>query len=387
MADGQPLTSESPVRVRDGVAVIEITGPLFRYANVFTAISGATSLEEASRQLGTALADDAIKAIALHVNSPGGQVDGTSEFARLVVAGRKIKPIVPFVSQALSAGYWIASAGGPVVTSDTGMLGSIGVRMALFRGKKSDDTRVEFISSQSPRKNIDPDTDQGARDAQALVDSLATVFVETVAENRGTDVETVLRDFGQGGVFVGAEAVEAGLADSVGTLEEVIQALASAGSDQPSLFTAVLGGASPPLEESMKDNEQGAAAEPTPTKAEQPTPVTAEGLAQSHPEVHASIREAGAQAERERILGVETLAAAHPGHDELVAKAKDEGWSVEKTALTLARAERDAKAAALSDRKADEDALDAPEASSGIEASEAEQALAFLQTAGSPSKN
>jgi ClpP class serine protease len=52
------------------------------------------------------------------------------------------------------------------------------------------------------------------------------VFVGDVARYRGVSVETVLSDFGQGGVFVGQQAVDAGLADAVGSYEQTLRDLA-----------------------------------------------------------------------------------------------------------------------------------------------------------------
>jgi ClpP class serine protease len=54
------------------------------------------------------------------------------------------------------------------------------------------------------------------------VDDLAAIFVDAVALHRGVSADTVLSDFGQGGVFVGQHAVTAGLADRVGTFEQTL---------------------------------------------------------------------------------------------------------------------------------------------------------------------
>ena len=58
--------------------------------------------------------------------------------------------------------------------------------------------------------------------------------MEAVAEYRSVDVNTVLSEFGQGGVLVGAAAVAAGMADSVGTLEDLLTELNSSRSDHGS---------------------------------------------------------------------------------------------------------------------------------------------------------
>lgn len=127
-------------------------------------------------------------------------------------------------SRSQSAGYWIASAADRVVADPTAMLGSIGVVMGM-RAKSGSANTVEFVSSQSPYKRVDPTTETGKAHVQATIDDLADVFVDAVACNRGVTREKVLADFGQGGSMVGAKAVAAGMADSIGSLEGVIASL------------------------------------------------------------------------------------------------------------------------------------------------------------------
>jgi hypothetical protein len=78
-----------------------------------------------------------------------------------------------------------------------------------------------------PYKNTPPYTDEGRKRLQARVDSLAQVFVEKVARNRGVSTDTVLKDFGQGDVMVGQAAIDAGLADRLDSFEASVYLLAS----------------------------------------------------------------------------------------------------------------------------------------------------------------
>ena len=107
--EGRPLTNARTVTMRDGVAVVPITGPIFRYANLFTQISGATSLDVLAKDFASALGNPEVRAIVLEINSPGGQATGISEFAAQVRAAAK--PVVAYVDgMAASAAYWIAAA-------------------------------------------------------------------------------------------------------------------------------------------------------------------------------------------------------------------------------------------------------------------------------------
>lgn len=222
---GRPLDNTRSVTVRDGVAVIPVEGPIFGKANLFTRISGATSIQELATDLRTALDSVSIRAILLDIDSPGGEVAGTAELAQMIRQCAERKPTLAYVSDyGCSAAYWLASAAGEVVLASTAQVGSIGVVGAYRTGK--DSNRVELVSSQSPNKRPDPATESGKAQLQTLIDDIAGVFVADVAGYRGVSEEKVLADFGAGGCFIGASAVEAGLADGVGTFEECLARLA-----------------------------------------------------------------------------------------------------------------------------------------------------------------
>lgn len=221
--------------VRDGIAILDIAGPLFKRANLFVNYSGATSYEILRRDLQAALDDSLVTAIVLNVDSPGGEANGCDELAAAIFNARAKKPITAFVSGfACSGAYWIASAAQRIVVSDLATLGSIGVVLAVTDRRKADEragiSRVEFVSSQSPGKRPDVETDEGKRRVQKMVDDLGAVFVEAVAKHRKVSVETVISKFGKGGVEVGANAVKLGMADAVGQFEGVVRAL---GARQP----------------------------------------------------------------------------------------------------------------------------------------------------------
>lgn len=225
---GRPLDNTRIVTVRDGVAVIPVTGPIFHYADFFTEVSGATSIETLARDFTTALRDPAVHSILLEIDSPGGEAGGVSEFANMVYTARGQKPMVAYVSDVgASAAYWIASAADEIVIDDTAVVGSIGAVAVVPDPSKSTGRTIQIVSSQSPKKRADPTTEGGRSQIQAMIDALADVFVAAVARNRGVTEEAVLADYGQGGVFVGQAAVAAGLVDRLGSFEGVIADLAA----------------------------------------------------------------------------------------------------------------------------------------------------------------
>lgn len=217
---------------RGPVAILEARGPLFNRANLFTAISGATSYDVMRRDLQAALDDPSMRAIAIRFDTPGGAVADVDELAKAIRAGKARKPIIAYVgSQAASAGYWLASQATEIVISETAILGSIGVRAAYQDTSKQDAEKgvVEFISSQSPGKRTDIASDEGKARIQRTIDALADVFIATVASGRGVKPDDVIAKFGGGDVLIGSAAVAAGMADRIGDFEAVVAELAGRG--------------------------------------------------------------------------------------------------------------------------------------------------------------
>lgn len=306
---GRPLENTYDVEIRDGVAIMPVQGPLFRYANLFTMISGATSYDMLAKDFAAALDNPRVSAIMLNIDSPGGEANGVSEFADQIAAARGKKPIIAYVGGlGASAAYWIASAADEIVVSDTSLLGSIGTVMSVTdsreRDAKAGVKRYEVVSSQSPFKRTDIATDDGRARMQVLVDSLSDVFVSKVASNRGIDNETVLKNYGQGDVLVGQAAVSAGLADRIGSFEGVLAELTGKSGSRSGFMAAAAGGADNRASEEIDMTQTNGA----PAADQQPVTLTAAQVAASHPEaaeaLRAEGRSAGATAERARVQGI-----------------------------------------------------------------------------------
>ena len=95
---GKKLENVQPeyIVTDSGVAVIGLDGILAKRMNFFMAISGGTSMQIAAAQLRQALADPEVNSILLHIDSPGGTVDGTIDLANAVFAARGQKTVVAF---------------------------------------------------------------------------------------------------------------------------------------------------------------------------------------------------------------------------------------------------------------------------------------------------
>ncbi|MFQ1042845.1 S49 family peptidase [Gilliamella sp. CG16] len=214
------------------IAVIDVIGPIFTRADLFSDVSGATSIEMLERQLDDALYDDSIRAIVLRIDSPGGEVTGTHELANYIDEACELKPIIAYVQgAACSAAYWIASATGRIYADKTATLGSIGV-VATWTDDSAARaaaglTDYEVVSSQSPNKRLDPTRDDGRAELQKQIDGLADIFIDDVAAFRDVTRDKVMSNFGQGGIFLADEAVMIGMADEVSNFRDVIAKLST----------------------------------------------------------------------------------------------------------------------------------------------------------------
>jgi ClpP class serine protease len=221
---GRKMDNTRNVTKRDGVAIIPVSGPIFPKANLFTEVSGATSIEVLARDFTTALEDASVKSIILDIDSPGGAVSGIHEFAQMVYEARGRKPIVSYVgNMAASAAYWIASATDEIVLDETASLGSIGVVAMVPDPAKRKSADLEIVSSKSPKKRIDVGTEAGRAVIQSEVDALADIFISRVARNRAIEEDDVLGV--EGGMVMGSAAIAAGLGDRLGSMEKLIAEL------------------------------------------------------------------------------------------------------------------------------------------------------------------
>jgi hypothetical protein len=234
---------------------------------------------------------------------------------------KKKKRVTAYVSHlGASAAYLVAASADEIVMDPMAAVGSIGTVARVYTGKEKDVT--EIVSSQSPKKRPDATTDAGREQIQEYVDALAEVFVNAVATYRGVSAETVLSDYGQGGILVGERAVKAGMADRLGSLESVIAG--SAGSTSREVTTM----------------------------SEQQRVLTLAILMAEAPALLAEVRTAAATEERERIKAVE--AQGLPGHESLIATLKYDGKTTgAEAALQVLNAERTARGNKLKEVRED----------------------------------
>jgi signal peptide peptidase SppA len=218
---------ENYYRVEDGVAIIQVMGELVNRGAWVGASSGLTSYEGLDAQLRAAAADDQIKGIVLDLNSPGGQASGAMETGMLVNSIGEKKPVVAFINgMAASAAYAIASGASHIVTTPSGISGSIGVvllhidRSAALAKAGVKPTLIYAGAHKVDGASIMALPEDARARLQAEVDEIYDLFVKTVATHRGLTQKAVRAT--EAGIFQGKSAVEAGLADQVGTLDDAL---------------------------------------------------------------------------------------------------------------------------------------------------------------------
>ena len=210
------------VTYHGNVGVIHISGIISRHADMLASFlgMGSAAIENIAKDFQSLLDNDEVKSIILDFDTPGGAITGVNELAEIIYNARGIKPIKAYVTGlACSAGYFLAAACDEIIIDEMGQVGSIGVMRVV---SKSNEKSVIFKSSQSPMKNIEAESELGKAEYQAKVDYLASIFIDKVAKYRGITAEEVINRGNRGGVLVGAVAVTAGLADRLGSMDQLI---------------------------------------------------------------------------------------------------------------------------------------------------------------------
>jgi signal peptide peptidase SppA len=216
---------------QDGVAIINVLGSLVNRGAWLGAYSGMTSYEGLATQVDAAASDPSVRAILLDIDSPGGEATGAFGFYETLRAARQRKPVAAVVNDlAASAAYGIAAQADEIVVSSSSITGSIGVVMVHMdvskelerRGRKP--TLIFAGAHKVDGNSLEPLSDGVRADLQRDVDAFYDRFVESVAAGRPALPDAAIRAT-QARTFIGAAAIEIGLADRVGSFSETLSRL------------------------------------------------------------------------------------------------------------------------------------------------------------------
>jgi len=210
-----------------GIAVIPIYGSLVKRTVGLQVESGLTSYAAIADQIDSAVADPGVSGIVLDIDSPGGEAAGVFELSRRIRAAGAKKSIWAVANDAaFSAAYAIAASAERLFITETAGVGSIGV-IALHVDQSAKDAtdglRYTAITAGEHKNDFSPHEPlsiQAHASLQAEVDRLYAIFTDQVAQMRGIKVQAVRAT--QAALFFGDEAVKAGLADGVLSLDAAV---------------------------------------------------------------------------------------------------------------------------------------------------------------------
>lgn len=215
-----------------GAQVVTIRGPLMHHADPlcdnYDAIR-ARVVEGLSK---------GPKALVLRIDSPGGLVAGCFELAndiQRLAAAAKV-PVLAYVEgQACSAAYALACAAERIHVSTTAAIGSIGILDVLVDATKADAAmglRYTLVASGARKTDGNPHaetSEEAVRAAEARVEALAEIFFDFVATSRARADASKARSL-EASVVHGVTAEKLGLADAVGSFDQMLASIASADS-------------------------------------------------------------------------------------------------------------------------------------------------------------
>ena len=202
----------------DRIAVVDLDGVIL-------------SPSEIVPQLKKFAEDDSVKAIILHVNSPGGGVAASEEIYREVkrIRDSKKKPIVASIETVGASGaYYVSSATNKIFADNGSIVGSIGVIAEwvnygdlLHWAKLKDITMKagEFKDTGSPTRDMTPAEREYM---QSLIDNMHGQFIQAVADGRHVKFDDI-KAIANGKVWTGEQAKQMHLVDELGDFRAAVE--------------------------------------------------------------------------------------------------------------------------------------------------------------------
>lgn len=223
--------STSSPGVGDAVAIVRVEGTILSSDDTDFSTDATSGLVIAD--LRAAAADPTVKAIILRVDSPGGSVTGS---AQIYEAIQEIeKPVVTsMASLAASGGYYISAPTDYIFARPDTFTGSIGVIISLFNAEELiNEIGVDVINITSANNKAigsawEELTPEQREILQTIVDEAFEEFIDIVAEGRDMG-ESQVRELADGRIYTGRQALDHGLVDELGNLQDAIDEAAALG--------------------------------------------------------------------------------------------------------------------------------------------------------------
>lgn len=211
------------------VAVVHLDGPVVERRSQMPRKKRVIASDEVVEALDGLADQDAVKAVVLAVNSPGGSALASDLIARSVMALDARKPVVAVMGNvAASGGYYISAVAREILAHPATITGSIGVvggKVVLGKALARLGIHTTWMGPAPDPGLLSPEAPFNSDQRQRFRASLKRVyarFIGVVAKGRGMDPASV-EAVAQGRVWTGTQALEHGLVDRMGTLPEAIE--------------------------------------------------------------------------------------------------------------------------------------------------------------------
>lgn len=211
---------------KDKIALIRLSGVI---AFGMEGSSGESMVSDLKKALQQAAKDEAVKAILLVVESPGGEVTASDTLYHAVKSARDRKPVVVYMqSVAASGGYYVACGGSWLMAAETTITGSIGVIWQTLQYKEL--LGKIGLGTLTFKSGKFKDLLNGAREVtreevdyvQGMVMQTYERFLGVVASERKMDAAAMRDGVADGRIFSGADAKKVGLIDDTGYIEDAV---------------------------------------------------------------------------------------------------------------------------------------------------------------------
>lgn len=223
---------------RDGIAIVPVCGVLAQRFDWLAALCGWTTYEGLTEVFDAMLNDYRVKGILLDVESPGGEVSGMLDCADVILAARDLKPVWAVAnSYAASAAYALAGSAEQLFIPRLGQVGSIGaVAVHIDQSVADQADGLKYTAVYSGARKIDgwdhAPLDPTARDQlQAHVDHARDLFTQLVGSQGRISASDALAT--EAAQYSDQAAVDAGLADAIGTFDDALSQLTELAAGRP----------------------------------------------------------------------------------------------------------------------------------------------------------
>lgn len=202
---------------------------------------GSTTFGESMK---TAREDENVDAVVVRVNSPGGSAVASDAMLREILLTKREKPVVVSMGDlAASGGYWISTPADTIVADPLTITGSIGVFFTFFNAEEFFDDKlgitfdgVQTSSYADLFSGVEPLSDAEEALIQRTVTDTYEGFLQRVADGRDMTTDEV-DAIAQGRVWMGQQALDRGLVDVLGGLDDAVAIAAEMAGLEPDTYS------------------------------------------------------------------------------------------------------------------------------------------------------